>query len=394
MSVSTVRKNILLLTAASLALSACGFGGISTSTGPSARAINKAPAAAIPGGVAVVDVDQAVVGKLAANAVPDSFEASFGNAMPVGTVAQNGDTIEVSIWEAPPSTLFGSPSGDSRFSTSPQTIRSTTLPEQMVGLNGRIVVPFAGPIAVVGRTPTQIEAAIVDRLKGKAHLPQVIVRITRNASANVTIVGEVANSTRMPLTPKGERLLDALAQAGGTREAIGKMTIQITRGDSVKSMPLEDVVRNPRQNIVLATGDIVTAFYRPYNFTVLGAANRNEEIPFEATGISLAQALGRIGGLQAQRANPKGVFIFRWEDPDSVSGDGIRSAANAEGRVPVIYRVNLRDPATYFAAQKFMMQNRDIVYISNAPLADFERFVTIISSTVLPIVAVENSLTN
>ena len=61
-----------------------------------------------------------------------------------------------------------------------------------------------------GLSLQQIESDIVRRLKGKANQPQVLVRLIRNTSANVTVVGEVANSLRMPLTPRGERLLDTL----------------------------------------------------------------------------------------------------------------------------------------------------------------------------------------
>ena len=127
-----------------------------------------------------------------------------------------------------------------------------------------------------GRTLAQIERDIVGRLRGKANAPQAIVRISRNATATVTVVGEVANAARQPLTPRGERLLDALALAGGTRQPVDKMTVQLTRGDVVRTMALQEVIQNPRHNVVLQRDDIVTAIFQPFSFTVLGAAGRNE----------------------------------------------------------------------------------------------------------------------
>src|SRR3546814_7748447 len=91
---------------------------------------------------------------------------------------------------------------------------------------------------VVGFTPQQIAANIEARLHGKAHLPQVVVRRIENSTANVTIVGDVSKSGRIPLTPKGERLLDALASAGGTKEPIGKLVVQLTRGGNVTTMQI------------------------------------------------------------------------------------------------------------------------------------------------------------
>jgi polysaccharide export outer membrane protein len=299
--------------------------------------------------------------------------------------------LEVSIWEAPPAALFGSGGSGAVRSEGLQLSTTASLPELLVGRNGTIFVPFAGTLQVSGRTPQQIEADITQRLSRKAHLPQVIVRITRNATANVTVVGDVASSTRMPLTPRGERLLDALAQAGGTRQPSVKTTVQVTRGDKVVSMALDAVIRDPSQNIVLSTGDVVTAVFQPYSFTVLGASGKNEEVPFEGVGVSLAQALGRMGGLQDQRANAQGVFIFRWEEPfDGMASNGM---TDPKGRVPVIYRVNMRDPATFFLAQNFAMQNRDVVYVATAPIAEFQQFVNVVASTLLPLVAAKNAVT-
>src|SRR3546814_4877845 len=113
-------------------------------------------------------------------------------------------------------------------------------------------------------------------------------RRIENSTANVTIVGDLSKSGRIPLTPKGERLLEALASAGGTKEPIGKLVVQLTRGGNVTTMPLDTVIRDPKQNIRLAPDDVVTLLYQPYSFTALGAVGKNSEIPFEATGMNLA----------------------------------------------------------------------------------------------------------
>lgn len=123
----------------------------------------------------------------------------------------------------------------------------------------------------------------------------------------------------MPLTPKGERLLDAIALAGGVKQAVNKITLQISRQGLVKTMSLDRVIQDPTQNIRLNPGDVITAFYQPFSFTALGATGKNDEINFEAPGISLTQALGRIGGVQDSRADVKGVFVFRFEEPDAAS---------------------------------------------------------------------------
>jgi polysaccharide export outer membrane protein len=314
----------------------------------------------------------------------------LGDVPPVGTVIAPGDIIDIALWEAPPAMLFGA-SGLGAGLAAPTS--SAGVPQQMVGDEGTITVPFAGLITVAGRTPQQVEREIVGRLAGKAHQPQAVVRLVQNEARNVTIVGEVATSRRMPLTPRGERLLDALAAAGGAKQAVGKIMIQVTRGNRVVSLPLETVINDPRQNVRLQTDDVVTALYQPYSFTSLGATGTSAEINFEATGLTLAQALGRVGGLQDNRADIKGVFIFRLEDPSAVDAplvDGARRTP--DGKIPVIYRVNLADPATFFVAQGFPIRNRDVLYVSNAPLTDIQKFVSLVTSTTFSFINIGNAV--
>jgi len=378
-----------------LALSALApLGTGCTAVGPTTGAISSAAAKGSIKGIQIVTVNDMVARSLHQARVQDDFATKFAPAQPIGSIVGPGDVLEISIWEAPPATLFGTSLVDVRTASSLQTSRGTGLPEYLVTRTGNISVPFAGLVPVAGRTLPEIENDIVTRLSRKAHLPQVMVRLVRNATATVTVVGEVASSMRMPLTPKGERLLDALAAAGGTRQPVGKMTIQLSREGVIRTMPLEALIRDPRQNIVLRTDDVITAFYQPYSFTVLGATGRNAELDFEATGLTMAQALGRIGGLQDMRADPKGVFLFRWEDPALVPHRSPETVTGPDGKVPVIYRIDMKDPGTYFAMQNFDVRDKDVIYVANSTVAEFQRFVNIMASAVLPIVTVDNAVSN
>jgi len=65
-----------------------------------------------------------------------------------------------------------------------------------------------------------------------------------------------------------------------------------------------------------------------------------------------------------------------------------------EGNIPVIYLINIKDPTIFFAAQSFPIHNKDVIYVSNAPLADFQKFVNVASSLIYPIIAVQNTVRN
>ncbi len=384
MTISSIPFNkTLVLVSIMSVLSACS--SVPTS-GPSVSAVENYQLQT--NAIKVLDLNASVVINAVEFQTKDSFAASFGaDSASVGYIARPGDVLEVSIWEAPPATLFTA-GGDTRNGIAAS--RSNTLPDQTVAADGFINIPFAGQVSVSGRTTKQIEAEILKRLTGKANQPQVLVRITRNNTSTVTVVGEVRNATRMPLTPGKERLLDALAAGGGATSPVGKTSLQLTRGDQVKEMPLDAVIRDPKQNIALQPGDVLTALTLSQSFTVMGAANRNEEINFEASGITLAQAMGRIGGLQDNRSDARGVFIFRFENPEILGGLATGAFRTPEGKIPVIYRVDMKNPSTFFVIQRFPIQNNDVLFIANAPGTELQKFLNLVLSGLYPIFNIYN----
>lgn len=374
-----------ILACVSVLMVGCGtYPGWLPSSGASRGQVQDTKEAPGLDGIQLVEVDSIVARKLLASRKQNLFSDSFNAPSRSGYAVGPGDVIEVSVWEAPPAMLFGS--GILNSSAAIATTHVTTFPEQMVSTDGTINVPFAGRVFVDQHDPQWIEDEIAKRLNNKANQPQVMVRVTRNTTSSVTVVGEVNASVRMPLTARGERLLDAIAASGGVRQPINKMTLQVTRGNMVQSLPLQTIIQDPKQNIVLQPGDVITALYQPLSFTVLGATGKNDEVYFETQGISLAQALARSGGLVDTRADARGVFIFRLEDAKALDW-ATNVKTTPEGKVPVVYEVDLRDPANFFVAQSFPVQNGDVVYVTNAPAAELQKFMSLVVSTLYPVVA-------
>lgn len=383
-----------LSTVAAMAVGAASLQGCTSNNfmggdGPSLGKI-KATATAQKRTALLVGVDGKLARKLESAEKSDGFISAFGEGQAYGTVVGAGDVLQVALFESPPALLFGNGTTLAQGSGSGQ--RGMTLPDIEVDTLGRISIPFAGTLDVQGKTPQLVATEIAARLRGRANQPQAVVTI-RNAASVVTIVGQVRSSTRMPLTFKGERVLDAIAAAGGTSEPVDKVSLQLTRGGQSALMPFDEVIASPGENIFLKAGDVLTVSYQPKSFTVLGATGRNDEIKFEARGITLAQALGRIGGLRDDQANPGGLFIFRLEDAKTLSSalpdTDLSGLIDADGKVPVIYRADLRDPITFFSAQHFAMHNRDVVYVTNALVSDLQKFVSIIGAAIYPVVTVQ-----
>ncbi|RZL53545.1 MAG: polysaccharide export protein, partial [Sphingomonas sp.] len=137
------------LSAALLLLLATGCSTIGGS-GPSAKAIGRAarPGTAADRGISVVPLDEATARRAAAYARAQRFADVFGAVAPTSTVIGVGDVLDIAIWEAPPAVLFGAtPPGANIGSAIAQ---SAGIPQQVVGEDGTITVPFVGSVAVRG----------------------------------------------------------------------------------------------------------------------------------------------------------------------------------------------------------------------------------------------------
>ncbi|OCG14967.1 hypothetical protein A9G09_04785 [Gilliamella sp. wkB292] len=277
-----------------------------------------------------------------------------------------GDTLKISVIETPPAILFTG-TGDTG---APKT-GLTELPVVIVDSQGYISLPFVGDIKAINRNPSQVQKEIVEKLSGIANRPQVIVTVLEKRSSSVTVIGDQF-SGKMPITAKGERLLDAVTMLGNNMYDIRDTLIQITRNNKIDQIPLSLVLSNPKFNIHLQQDDVVTLINKPSSFISMGATGSTKEVRFEAIGINLSQALARIGGLRDSQANAKGVFVFRYQDTINTS--------KSQERVPTVYQIDLSDPNSLFIMNNFQIQNNDIVYVASAPIIELQKFLYAIFS--------------
>jgi polysaccharide export outer membrane protein len=356
------------------------LGGCSTmpTSGPSASQVE---AAARPGapteGVrfSLVDLDSRLVSVMS-RWMASSLRGSFGLQEPSRTQTIGvGDQVQITIWESGTGGLFNAPVNDRVAAGS----RGANIPEQVVGADGAVTVPFAGRIPVVGRTPHQVEQAVVQALANKALDPQVLLTVTRNVSNTVTVVGEVTAGARVPLSSRGDRILDVVAQAGGTRAAPHETFVTLSRDGRSIRIPLQALLTDPAENVPVRPGDVVAITREPQTFTAAGATGQNAVVPFDAIGITLEQAIARSGGLSDTRADPGGVFVIRFERAEDYDQLGLSRPDPAPSpEVPVIYRLNMREPNSFFLARRFPMHNKDILFVSNAPAAELQKVMNII----------------
>jgi polysaccharide biosynthesis/export protein len=307
----------------------------------------------------------------------------FGDrGAPASTVIGIGDSVQVTIWEAAAGGLFSS----AAISGVTAGSHSATIPGQMVGRDGAITVPYAGRVRVVGLTPEQIERTIVAHLVGKAIEPQALVTISNNISNTVTVTGDVTGGARVPLSNAGDRVLDIIATAGGVHAPVHSVFIDLSRGGATARVPMQALLNNPRENVFVRPNDVITVVQEPQTFTVFGAAGRNAQVPFDAAGITLEEAVAKSGGILDNLADPQGVFLLREEpvavarelDPNYPIAPGVRG-------VNVVYRVNFSDANTYFTARGVSVHNKDMIYVAASLSNDFYKAMQLFNTVAGPV---------
>jgi polysaccharide biosynthesis/export protein len=416
----------------------------------------------------VVPVDDRVVSTLLAQP-KESFATRFRkDTQPAEIRLAVGDTVAVLIWESaagglftePLPTFLPTPSPGAKPETEPLTPESqppggerrnefappgrseeqrrrddppadalsaaasevtparsaTVIPEQEVGADGGISVPFAGRIRATGRLPAEVQQTIEARLAEKALQPQVLVIVRKSAANTVTVLlseseeassgatGEtpgaslvsnlsnaapaaaVAAGARVPLSPGGDRLLQVIAAAGGAKAPVHETFVQLSRGGVTARIPMQQLVSDPAEDIFAQPGDVLTLIREHQTFSVFGATGRNAEIPFDAEKITLAEALGKSQGLRDDLAEPEGVFLFRHEPNSIVRELNEPIATELRGPVsPIVYRFNLRDGKTFLLAQQFPIRDKDVIFVADAASVQGQKLATLLQTVTGPV---------
>ncbi len=330
-------------------------------------------------GYSVVTLDPTNVARLAAEVVDMRFSDASTTAIPTDVRIGVGDIVAITIFEAQHGGLFIPLEPGARPGNFVQ------LPAQQVNQEGTITVPFGGAVRAVGLTPAQLERSVARRISNRALEPQVIVTIQDRRSNGVSVTGDVTTSVRFGLDPGGERLLGAVARAGGPRWPSHESMVTLHRGHQTERALLADILFDPRQNVQLRQGDAVMITREPRYFLALGAVGQsasitqlNRRFPFEDRSLSMADAIARAGGLQDDRANPSAVFLFRYERPETLRHLGLPVADDAVAEQPTVYRADFTNASTLFLAHRFPMRNNDLIFVSNSPYTDYQKFINII----------------
>ncbi|WP_371185702.1 polysaccharide export protein [Thalassotalea maritima] len=270
-----------------------------------------------------------------------------------------GDVLSVIVYDHPELTT---PAGQFRD------------PEQagnIVDAEGYIFYPYIGRVLVKGQSVEEIRNIITQKLARYIENPQVDVKVAAYRSKRTYITGAVNKPTVMPIANVPLTLLDAINSAGGIKDDADWRSIILTRGSSEEYLDLYALYQkgDMSQNRMLQHNDII---HVPRNDAtkvfVMGEVNRPATLPIHRSGLTLAEALGNVGGFNEMTADASGIFILRSSDDATKVAD--------------VYQLDASNAAALILATQFNLKPMDLVYVTSAPIARWNKVISLLLPTV------------
>ncbi|MDN3652643.1 polysaccharide export protein [Thalassotalea ponticola] len=270
-----------------------------------------------------------------------------------------GDVLTVTVYDHPELTT---PAGQFRD------------PEQagnLVDAKGNMFYPYIGRIHVAGKSVEQIRVELTEKLSRYIENPQIDVKVAAYRSKRTYVTGAVSQPMVMPIANIPVTVLDAINQAGGISDDADWRSVILTRDSKEERLDLYALYQkgDMSQNRLLRHNDIV---HVPHNDAtkvfVMGEVSKAATLPIHRSGLTLAEALGNVGGFNEMTADASGIFVLR--------------ASTDANKVADVYQLDASNAAALILATQFHLQPMDLVYVTSAPIARWNKVISLLLPTV------------
>ncbi len=162
-----------------------------------------------------------------------------GSAQEIGYTVKPGDTLGISVWKEPD--LQG---------------------EVLVTPDGAFAFPLVGQVDARGKTVTELQQTLTERLQKYISEPVVTVSVRDIKGNKVYVIGQVTKPGEFIVNPRVD-VMQALSMAGGTTPFASLSNIIILRrtGSQQEALHFDFTSvakgRDLEQNIELRSGDVV-----------------------------------------------------------------------------------------------------------------------------------------
>jgi polysaccharide export outer membrane protein len=289
------------------------------------------------------------------------------SAKPQGYVIGKGDVLQIIVWDHPELTI---PAG---------SFRDAETSGQQVGDDGYLYYPYVGMVKAAGMNIAALRDVLTAKLSAYIQDPQLDVRVIGFRSKRVYVVGEVNSPGVLPLNDVPLTIADAISLSAGLTEEAYKSGVNVSRNGEVHEIDLKALYdyADSTQNLTLQHGDIVNVLDRSQQKVfVMGEVKTPRSVEIINGYLTLAAAIGEVGGVNQVSADPSGIYVVRGTDKDN----------------PQIFHLNAEFATGMLLAERFKMQAQDVVFVDTAGVSKWNRVISQLLPSIT-IIGIADSIT-
>lgn len=283
-------------------------------------------------------------------------------ASPTPYLIGSGDILSIVVWDHPE---LSTPAMAGPATMTASGTDNGTTPGFVIDQDGLVQFPYVGQLKLAGLTEAQARSLLSTKLARTLKKPDLTLRVQAYRSKRIYIDGEVKTPGTQSINDIPMTLMEALNRAGGVLPMGDQSQIRISRAGTTYRINIPQLMQkdiNPA-SILLANGDVVRVVSRDESKVfVLGEVSRPASLPMRNGHLTLNEALGDTGGLNPLSANGQQVYVVR----------------NAQDKEPIVYHLDARSPVAFALAENFELKAKDVVYVDTAPLALWNRVISLI----------------
>lgn len=238
----------------------------------------------------------------------------------------------------------------------------------VVRSDGSMAFPFLLSVQAGGKTVEELRLEMAQGLAKFFNAPQVDVRVQTFNAQRVVVAGEVARPSTLSLDTNPKTLLQAVNDAGGLSATADAHAIKVRRGGKSYTVDLAAYMTGQvsSNNPFVTDGDLISVpRLQASEAYLLGEIRAPAAVDLSRDVISVTQAITRQGGIDQERADARGVFVFR----------------NVGDKVTV-YQLDITSPTGLLLGTRFELEPQDVVYITTWPLQRWNDTIRLLLPTV------------
>ena len=237
----------------------------------------------------------------------------------------------------------------------------------LIDQDGMIDLPFIGKVKLDNLSLNEAQNILMQVIQSFYKNPDLQMNIEEFNSSKVHIVGAVRNQITINLDQKPIRLIEAAIRANFNPSAADKLfgTKGLLRRDNkVYKIDLTNSFKSTdeKENFYLKKDDVIFIDRNSDSIHVFGEVTK-PGIYFPNLDYSLTELIS-TSGLNQLTANVKKVYVIREKYQKFLEVD--------------VFQLDIRNPVNLIAGKKFLLKERDIVFIPPTEIVKWNRTISLL----------------